>query len=394
MPRALAASVALHLLAVLLWLVTPEGEPAAVTPDAVTEVVLEPMRSHGTRPGTARTLLAPADPVPRPKTAASERAVRSSGARPRGAAPPRTRATREPGRGQTEGSHRAGPPLDPCLLRMRGCDRPSGSAAQAPASRHVGKDRLATFRPRHPTDATARAPAVTTRERLDGLELARYEDGGRLLRNLGDRERPPGLGEVGLLTLATLPFGGSTGRQACDPYRQLPRSSERLLVLFVDTSGSMQQQKRAPAAVICAAGAALSALSRRYPVALVNFSSESILLRPTKQVDELHRLLTLQQKGQTRLPRPSDLALRHSLPRDYVIVTDTGIENLAQVLPAYRRAIAADARNRALVFVVGEGSDKEERLLASAGFSLEAVERSGQDFATYALKTLRRLLFR
>ena len=166
------------------------------------------------------------------------------------------------------------------LLRMRDDER--GEAPVGEAS--WPGDRLATFR----DDPVAR-PAVEARLSHRELEIVRYEDGGKLLRAAGGRRRPPGLGESGLLTLASSRIGGATAHSLCDPYRLWSARSRRGLVLLLDTSGSVVGRKRAPTAALCAAGAALRALERGNAVTVVNFSSWTLHLRETRDIDAIYR---------------------------------------------------------------------------------------------------------
>ena len=295
------------------------------------------------------------------------------------------------------------------LLHPRGCGEASARATRPPATPRRA-DRYASFRPRR---AQPHQPRVTGRQTYRGLELLQHEDGGRLLRATGKRSRRPGLGELGLLTLASKRIGSRSGRQACDPYRGQARGAGRTLVLLVDTSGSVVRKGHAPASIVCAAGAALSALSRGYPVAVANFSSAVWYLRKSRDEDKIYRVLSRFQGEQTNMP-PAAL-LRSSRPagRDYVLVTDSAIQNLDQVLDGYARLFSRQPLSRALLFLLGSGeacvkcakgatqgelcnncevtTTDQIRRLERAGFVADRLERHDDEaFHSFSLRTLLR----
>ena len=437
MLRALLASAGIHLgLALALLAGIP---PLSVEPTVEVELVVanNPEGQVVDRADTERhdADLAPEDRRARKKArgarAARPRAVRPPVApkRVRQKAVKRTRRPVEPrpkppgesgGGDRTDRRKQPGPPreLPPtsrpdqqsCLLSMR-----KGCKASSEGNPRVGRaapvDRLASFRPRR-SRATA-PPRVVGRTGYAGLELARYEDGGRLLRATGKRNRRPGRGELGLLTLASHRIGGRSGRQACNPYRGQTGEGHRTLVLLVDTSGSVVAGGRAPDSIVCAAGAALGALSRGYAVAVANFSSSVWYLRRTRKEDQIYSVLSRFQGEGTRLPPASLLRadLTRKVPRDFVLVSDTAIHNLGQVLPGYTHMFRADRRNRALLYVLGSGvacvkcADKKDngelckkcevtttdqvRKLERAGFVADRVQRPDDElFHSFVLNSL------
>jgi hypothetical protein len=236
---------------------------------------------------------------------------------------------------------KAAEPKVSCLLSMRGCAESKQPSRSKP-------DRFASFRARgkrRPQRKAANKPRVVARVSHNGLQISRYRDGGRLLRALSNRTRAPGHGEIGLLTLASSPIGSSIGRRACDVYRnRVTRGVRRSLVLLVDTSGSITARKKAPAAIVCAAGAALSALARGYTVTIANFSSNVWYLRRSRDHDAIYSVLSRLQGQKTRLPPASLFPLYAKLPRDFVLVTDTGIDNLKRVLPGYELLVRSNAQ--------------------------------------------------
>lgn len=213
-------------------------------------------------------------------------------------------------------------------------------------------------------------PQPATRERLASLEMTRYADGGRVLRTTGG---PPKQAAMGLLDLAAGKLGDRSGSQACNPYRGWRGSGRRELILIVDTSGSVVRNRRAPASLVCAAGAALAALQRGFSVTVVNFSSITQRYGPTDDIDVVYRALSTFQAQGTVLPRPELLKLEGSGPRDYVLISDAAIQNLKEVIPTYGKALRADPRNRALLYYLG-GSHLEDLDPAEA---LELIRRTG-----------------
>ena len=368
-----------------------------------------------------------ARPVP---PAPARQVQRTPPRRPHRAAPHRQRRTPPPGTGVRLQGHgvrvdrveQPGPPrqLPParkadrrsCLLAMRGCDgAPRGKGPRGKPS--VPADRFASFRPRRPVPKRPAPPQVVARSGYAGMEVAQYEDGGRLVRATGKRTKRPGRGELALLTLANNTIGGRTGRAACDPYRGRAGEDGRTLVLLVDTSGSVVKAGRAPDSIVCAAGAALSALSRGHSVAVANFSSMVWYLRRTRSEDEIYTVLSRFQGEGTRLP-PASLLRRDPTrkePRDFVLVTDAAIENLKKELPGYARMIRADRRSRARLYVLGDGvacvrcadTDQDSevcrkctvttvdhvRRMERAGFVADRVKRPDDDlFQSFVLNTL------
>jgi uncharacterized protein (DUF58 family) len=210
-----------------------------------------------------------------------------------------------------------------------------------------------------------------------------------LLQARGKRTRAPGFGEVGLLTLASSRIGSSYGHLACDPYRHVPRRGRRSLVLLVDTSGSITRAKRAPAAIVCAAGAALAALRRGYEVSLANFSSTVWYLRKTRDKNAIYAVLSRLQRAKTKLPPAALFATSAKHPRDFVLVTDTGIDNLGAVAAGYRRLLRSHPQNRALLYVLGDGSQKHIAELKRSGFTPDHVERKiDRSFRRFAISQL------
>ena len=278
-------------------------------------------------------------------------------------------------------------------LAMR-CD-PGGRTASKADPRARAR-RFRSFYPRRHRRTRRRephAPRVASRLKHRQLEALRYADGGRLLRATGTRRRAPGIGEQRMLTLANSDIGGRNGRRACDVYHQVPRHRHRLLVLMVDTSGSVVARGRHPAALVCAAGAALSALDRGYRVSLVNFSSETRFLKPTRDIETIYGVMSQLQRQGTRLPPIALLKLPPGPPRDYVLISDGAIANLERVLPGYGRALRADRKNRGLFFLLGKQRGKEVASLERVGFRADEVERQdGSSFRRYASSLLRRLL--
>jgi len=211
------------------------------------------------------------------------------------------------------------------------------------------------------------------------MEVTRYTDGGRVLRSTGG---PPNRAAMGLLDLAAGKLGDRSGSQACNPYRSWRSSGRRELILIVDTSGSVVRNRRAPASLVCAAGAALAALKRGFPVTVVNFSSITQRYGPTDDIEVVYRALSTFQAQGTVLPRPELLRLEPGGPFDYALISDTAIHNLKQVIPTYGKVLRADPRNRALLYYLGGGPLEEDmdpaealELIRRAGFKAEQVDR-------------------
>lgn len=426
--RWLIISLAAHLaLALLLLLATLR--PYAVPTTEVTEVELVTQESKGQRPSDAdgqrveqqqatrehdealrqRLATTTARPeLPRPKRRATPkttqpRRVRRSARRARVAQTrPRKRPPVEPPKQvskSTDTGKKGVPPLPQaqrgdakpsCLLSMRGCSK---AASPSRSTEPKKADRFASFRPRRPSMSKPRKalarPSVRARIEHDGLAMSRYADGGRLIQARGKRTKAPGYGEVGLMTLASSKLGSSTGHLACDPYRRASRSGRRTLVLLVDTSGSITENGKAPAAIVCAAGAALAALRQGHDVTVANFSSSVWYLRKTRDTNAIYSVLSRLQRAKTKLPPATLFADAGPRPRDFVLVTDTGIDNLKAVAPGYRRLLASRADNRALLYVLGDGSDAHIAALKLAGFAPNFVERRmDKSFASFALSKL------
>ena len=234
------------------------------------------------------------------------------------------------------------------------------------------KDRFAAFRTRAPR----RGPTVAGQERLAGVAVTRYSDGGKVLRSTGG---PPDRAKMGLLDLAAGQLRRGVGSQACNPYRGWRGANRRELILIVDTSGSVVQNRRAPASLVCAAGAALAALKRGFPVTVINFSSITQRYGPTERIDVVYKALSSFQAQGTVLPRLSSLGLKAGGPRDYVLISDAAIKNLKEVIPSYGKALRADPRSRAILYYLGASQQQEIdpaealKLIRSSGFSAEQV---------------------
>jgi hypothetical protein len=257
------------------------------------------------------------------------------------------------------------------LLIMRDHDQRPPAPEVAPPPPVPEVDRFASFR----TGAVAPADS---RDQLGSVAVVRYADGGRVLRSTGG---PPNKAEVGLLELAAGKLGHGSGSQACDPYRGWRNLDRRDLILIVDTSGSVVRNRRAPASLVCAAGAALSALKRGFPVTVINFSSITQRYGPTRDIEVVYRALSTFQAQGTVLPRPELLKLEGGGPRDYVLISDAAIQNLKEVIPAYGKALGADRRNRAILYYLGAGVQDDINpaaaleLIRRAGFRAEQVDR-------------------
>jgi hypothetical protein len=234
------------------------------------------------------------------------------------------------------------------------------------------KDRFAAFRTRAPR----RGPTVAGQERLAGVAVTRYSDGGKVLRSTGG---PPDRAKMGLLDLAAGQLRRGAGSQACNPYRGWRGANRRELILIVDTSGSVVQNRRAPASLVCAAGAALAALKRGFPVTVINFSSITQRYGPTERIDVVYKALSSFQAQGTVLPRLSSLGLKAGGPRDYVLISDAAIKNLKEIIPSYGKALRADPRSRAILYYLGASQHQEIdpaealKLIRSSGFSAEQV---------------------
>lgn len=378
-------SIAAHLLVALIAWLVPGPEPEQVIREIeLVAVEDEPAKEPAVDPGeqgkSAQKAVATASAAKRSPQRVGARARRSARTSKRRVRSPRREPTRRR-RKKREAAARRRPPDEKqqqrsCLLSMRGCGEP-GAAQQPP--RDQPADRLASFRPRHaPAVEQPRAPRVAARTEHRGLKIVRYEDGGRTLSASGQRSRPPGFGEIGLLRLANAPLGSRVGRTACDPYRDRPRERPRVLVLLVDTSGSIVAEHRAPRALVCAAGAALSALAHGHAVAVANFSSSVWYMRPSRDESAIYTVLSQLQREGTKLPPASLLRRGGEQPRDFVLVSDTAIENLASELPGYARVIRSDDENRALLYVLGGGDRASVERLTRAGFAADFVDQPGR----------------
>ena len=298
----------------------------------------------------------------RPKATVQRQPVREvrRRARRRRARKPRPRATPAPAQKEEAPSE---------LLIMREPEPPAPEVAPPPPVPKT--DRFASFR-------TQSGPPTASRDQLGSVAVVRYADGGRILRSTGG---PPNSAEVGLLELAAGKIGYGSGSQACDPYRGWRGADRRDLVLIVDTSGSVVRNRRAPASLVCAAGAALSALKRGFPVTVINFSSITQRYGPTRDIEVVYRALSTFQAQGTVLPRPELLALKGDSPRDYVLISDAAIQNLKEVIPAYGKALGSDKRNRAILYYLGAGLADDINpaaaleLIRRAGFRAEQVDR-------------------
>jgi hypothetical protein len=253
------------------------------------------------------------------------------------------------------------------LLKMRepeiSLDPPQNAEKPPPQK----KDRFSSFWPRgrHPV------AIPKTREQFGALEMVRYTDGGRVLRS-SDGE--PNTSAAGLLDLAASKLGHRSGSQACNPYHNWRGKGKRELVLIVDTSGSVVRARRAPASVVCAAGAALAALRRGFSITIINFSSITQRTGPTDDIDIIYKALSTFQAQGTQLPRPSLLKLSGDKPLDYVLISDAAIQNLEKVMPDYSKILRVNPKSRALLYYLGGGGGLENLDPAKA---VEMIKRSG-----------------
>jgi hypothetical protein len=374
-------SVAVHVLLIVAVALMPAPKP--VEPQEIVEVALVQGDSDGRPPGGGHV---EGSPGAAPGMARGVHDARRPHRAGRRAAGQREHARASAPSAQTEGEAAAADEGAPGILSMRSSvDGSGGPTGPSSAAADANRDRFASFRPlaNRPRDEVR----ISGRAQDDGLEMVRYDDGGRLLRGDGGGGGggPPGAGQQGLLSLASSRLGGSTGERQCDPYRRWPATSERTLVLLVDTSGSIVAKERAPAALVCAAGAALSALRRGCAVSVVNFSSESWQIRPTRSKDAIYSVLSRAQGASTILPRVSSLSLGAG-PIDYVLVSDAAIHNLKDVLPDYQRAVQRRPDNRALLLVLGEEDLKSVAALQGAGFEVDAVEHPGAALRRFAMR--------
>jgi hypothetical protein len=379
-------SVALHAALLLARLL-----PSPARPEEASIPDVELVGGAGTEEG------APSGQGPGAATAGVDAPAKASRARARPRAAGRRGARASAGRRGVERPAGGGEPAaprgsgDPCLLSMRDCQpagQADGTGSETGAATQGGaaasparKDRLASFRSRGEAVPDADRPVVQTRLREQGLEIATYEDGGRLLRaggasGLGGLGNGPGRGAAGLLSLASARVGEGAGRNTCDPYKGYRARGQRELVLLVDTSGSMKAGGRVPAAIVCAAGAALAGLAQGNPVSVVNFSTETYFSRATRSTELLYDAISRVQGQDTVLPKLSTLPLGPGRARDYVLISDAGIHNLEQVLPDYRRVLAAEPESRALLFLLAHGAEQEVVALEKAGFRRPARQRT------------------
>jgi uncharacterized protein with von Willebrand factor type A (vWA) domain len=165
---------------------------------------------------------------------------------------------------------------------------------------------------------------------------------------------------------------------ACNPYRIWSGLRRRDVVLLVDTSGSVVQKRRAPASLVCAAGVAMAALERGFPITVINFSSISQRYGPTRDLKIIFKALSTFQGQGTELPSPELLRLdEHRGPLDYVLISDVAIHNLQQVLPSYDKALKSHPQNRALLFYLGTEAVQELKLMRQSGFRTEFIELEG-----------------
>jgi hypothetical protein len=252
-----------------------------------------------------------------------------------------------------------------CLLSMRGCQlaassehAEASSGKTAPeAKERPDQNRLASFW-KGPRRVPENDATVVSRVEADGVQMTRYEDGGQTFSSVGrggGGRGGGGIGKTGLLDLARRDVGGQSGLAGCNPYRSA-NSRARSLVLIVDTSASVFATGQTPHAVICAAGVALAALARGYDVEVLNFSTRALHQPPTRDAEAVYRILRTNQRQLTVLPEADRLVGASSQPRDFVLITDSAIGNLERTLPSYRRLIKASSGNRALLYLLGDGT--------------------------------------
>jgi hypothetical protein len=330
-----AISVGVHLffLAVLLlgslWFHSETVSAISPDDDINVEVVhLQPGKADRRDQDRNRTL--------EPKAQETAKEVTARGGKGRSPAARRSGATKD-ARGE----------LPVCTpLSMRACRQPEKKKREV--------DRLISFWGGVPKAARPRAPRIISRVEVNGVVVTRYADGGKLFSSTRGGQRRPDLGTVGLVDLARGRVGGRSGRTACNPYR-LRLRGKRTLVLLVDTSASVEATGSSSKAVHCAAGAALAALRRGYPVEVLNFSTTALHQPPTRDAEQIYRTLSFIQKKHTWLPPASRLVSSSARPRDFVLVTDSAIGNLEQTLPTYTQAVKTHADNRAMLYLLGNG---------------------------------------
>jgi hypothetical protein len=152
-----------------------------------------------------------------------------------------------------------------------------------------------------------------------------------------------------LSDLADGKVGSRSGREACNPYREAV-AGRRTLVILVDTSASVGEVGTA-----CAAGAAVAALEHGHEVEVFNFSTRTMHQPPTRDAKSIYDTVSTIQRKRTVLLDAEWLVSARVFARDFVLISDTSIQNLQQVLPSYKRALRSHPDNRALLYLIGNG---------------------------------------
>jgi hypothetical protein len=347
-------SVVLHVGAALL-LVPTASEQLDVVEVTEVDLVDRPAKRETTRPRTTR----PQKRREKKKaTIARQRRPRSRRA-PRRPPPAPVQPPPAPDRASEEVSD---------LLSMR------PEPAPPPDPPVPEPDRFASFWVGR--DSAARRPRTVSRIAVGGIEEERHHDGGRVLRSTREGAEPT-RGAVGLVRLAGSRLGTSDGYQACDPYRGFRGRGRgsRHLIMLVDTSSSVVLTRHAPNTIICAAGAALSALQRGFDVTVINFSSISYRYGPTHDIEVVYDALSFQAQG-TVLPEEALRDLDVGDPWDLVLITDAAIQNLEKTLPGYATTLKARVGLRAMLFYLGNDALDGVAMLQQIGFRPRYVEGS------------------
>lgn len=285
----------------------------------------------------------------------ARRRANAAPSRPRAGSPRQSQATKASHGGQKKLA--LGPRAEStrCLLSMR-CGEANATAPRPkgkdlPPSRV--KDRFASFWGAKGRARRRKGAERAYEIRAAGLQLVRYQDGGRTIRSTSGGLRRPPLGRIKLAEMASGFVGKSTGKLACNPYRHFTRrrsGAGRTLVLLVDSSSSMSVRSRRKTAQICAAGAALAALERGLAVEVLNFSTHVRRQLATRDARAIYETIALNQDRFTRMPSLSRIGSPRS--SDIVLISDGAIELPKGVTPAYLRLFAR-AKRRGLLMKIG-----------------------------------------
>jgi len=138
----------------------------------------------------------------------------------------------------------------------------------------------------------------------------------------------------------------------CSLYKHKKYGPE-VLYIFLDSSASMDKLFYTAPATTCAYRAALSAWEQGGRVAVINFSTVSLVTRETLDQEKVARALAVWQGNSTYLPTNLEQIIAPGGRTDIVIVSDGYIDDYEKTLPAFEEILARYPGNKAFFIPIG-----------------------------------------